>query len=147
MKIVTDKARNGPVGQWVAKKLFSNLVSDEGIGLERRGDMVAGVVYENWNRRSITCHIAVQGLMTPYYLHCIFHYPFVHLGCEKILAPVAQGNDDSIQFVENLGFEREATLSDFHPDGDLLLYTMRGEDCRFLGERYGKRQRIATACA
>ena len=133
------------VGPWVAKKIFGPWTGCPAIGLERDGRMVAGVLYENWNRRSVTCHIAIEGLMTPAYLGAIFHYPFVHLGCEKIIAPIAEGNEESIRFVTNLGFTEEARLLDAHPDGALILFTMERNACRYLGERYGKRFSVAAA--
>lgn len=138
-------SRAEEVGPWVAKKIFGPWRGDPAIGLERGGEMVAGVIYENWNRRSVTCHIAVQGLLTPAYLAAIFHYPFVHLGCDKIIAPVAEGNAESIRFVRNLGFREEARITDAHPDGDLILFTMRRDKCRFIGERYAAKIRVATA--
>ena len=135
------------VGPWVAKKIFGPWNGVPAIGLERRGELVAGVMYENWNRRSVTCHIAVQGLMTPAYLWAIFHYPFVHLGCDTIIAPVSEGNEESIRFVKNLGFQEQARLPDAHPDGSLLIYMMWRKDCRFIGARYGKRLAVAAASA
>ena len=139
---------NAPdVGRWVAKKILGPYTGCPAIGLERRGEMVAGVMYEGWNRRSVTCHIAIEGLLTPAYLAAIFHYPFVHLGCEKIIAPVAESNEDSIRFVRKLGFQEEARILDAHPDGSLLLYTMSRTQCRFIGERYGQRLTVAAACA
>ena len=135
------------VGPWVAKKIFGPWTGAPAIGLERHGEMVAGVIYENWNRRSVTCHIAVQGLMTPAYLGAIFHYPFIHLGVDKIIAPVAEGNDESIRLVLKMGFREESKIEDAHPDGALLLYTMKRDQCRFLGDRYGQRFSISTAGA
>ena len=135
------------VGPWVARKIFGPWNGSPAIGLERHGEIVAGVIYENWNRRSVTCHIAVQGLMTPAYLGAIFHYPFIYLGCDKILAPVSEGNEESIRFVENLGFQEEARLHDAHPDGSLLIFTMTKAACRFIGERYGQRYTVAAARA
>ena len=135
------------VGPWVARKIFGPWTGAPAIGLERGGEIVAGVIYENWNRRSVTCHIAVQGLMTPAYLAAIFHYPFVHLGCDKIIAPVAEGNEESIRFVRKLGFQEECRILDAHPDGSLLIFTMTRQECRFIGERYGKRLSIAAARA
>ena len=133
------------VGPWVAKKIFGPWTGAPAIGLERRGEMVAGVIYENWNRRSVTCHIAVQGLLTPAYLAAIFHYPFVHLGCDKIIAPISEGNAESIKLVENMGFQEEACLHNAHPDGSLLLYTLERQKCRFIGERYGQRLKVLAA--
>lgn len=85
--------------------------------------------------------------MTPAYLAAIFHYPFVYLGVDKIIAPIAESNEDSVKFVKNLGFTCEATLSEAHPDGAILLFTMKREACRFIGERYGQRFTVAAARA
>lgn len=143
-QIVTGKERVAP---WVAKKLFARFNADEGIGLERNGEMVAGVVYEDWNGASFVCHIVVQGVMTPRYLAAIFHYPFVHCGASKIIAPVPQSNEESVKFVSKLGFRLEAQLLDAHPDGSVLLYTMSRDQCRFIGEKYGQRLAVAAARA
>lgn len=142
--IISDKTRVTP---WVAKKLFARFNADAAIGLERHGEMVAGVIYENWNGASFVCHIAVQGLMTPAYLAAIFHYPFVHCGASKIIAPVAQSNEESIRFVTKLGFRLESRILDAHPDGSLLLFTMTPEACRFIGDKYGQRLAIAAVRA
>lgn len=135
------------VGPWVARNVFGSWTGCPAIGLEHDGRMIAGVLYENWNRRSIVCHVAVQGLLTPAYLAAIFHYPFVYLGCEKIIAPVSEGNLESIRFISKLGFQEEARLLDAHPEGSLLIFTMSRQSCRFLGERYGQRFTISPEAA
>lgn len=135
------------VGPWVAKKVFGKFHPEdsEAIGIERDGKIVAGVIYENWNGRSIVCHIAVEGLLTPTYLRAIFHYPFEYCGVDKIIAPVAESNEDSIRFVKKLGFQEEARLLDAHPDGSLLLFTMKKGACRFIGDKHGHRLKIAES--
>ena len=58
---------SGPVvGHWVASKHGGNYAesTSQAIGLERDGKIVAGVIYENWNRQSIVCHIAIEGIVT-----------------------------------------------------------------------------------
>ena len=133
------------VARWVCKKLHACYEEGaEGIGLERGGDLVAGVCYENWNGRSIMCHIVIDGRMTPEYLAAIFHYPFVYLVVDKIIVPIVQSNKDSIKFVMKLGFTYSTALKDAHPDGDINLYEMKREDCRYVGERYAKRIHIAA---
>ena len=127
------------VARWVCKKLHSSYSEgSEGIGLEKDGKLVAGVCYDNWTGRSIMAHIVVDGKMTPGYLYAIFHYPFQHAGAEKVYCPIAESNTESIRLCSKMGFEREATLSDAHPDGDIYLYSMKRENCRFTGARYGK---------
>lgn len=136
-RIISDKVIVGP---WVAKKNFAtfNPEGSEAIGLERHDNLVAGVLYENWNGRSCVCHIAVDGLLNKAYLAAIFHFPFVYGGLDKIIAPVAQSNEESVRFVTKLGFRLEAQILDAHPDGSLLLYTMEKRHCRFIGGRYGQ---------
>lgn len=143
-QIVTGKEKVVP---WVAKKLFARFNADEGIGLEKDGEMVAGVVYEDWNGASFVCHIVVQGVMTPSYLRAIFHYPFEYCGATKLIAPVPQSNEESVRFVRKLGFQEEARLLDAHPDGSVLLFTMKRDQCRFIGAKHGQRLTVASAGA
>lgn len=141
-QIVTDKYVVGP---WVAARINGQFMpeSSSAIGLSRK-HMIAGVIYENWNGASVVCHIAIEGPMTPAYLAAIFDYPFNRLGVQKIIVPVAESNLQSIDFVIKLGFNKEAQLLDAHPDGSLLLFTMNREQCKFIGERYGKKLIAAT---
>jgi RimJ/RimL family protein N-acetyltransferase len=132
---------------WVEQRLEATMHADEAIGLERDGEIVAGVVYENWNGASFVCHIAVEGLLTPAYLAAIFHYPFVHCAARKILVPVAESNEKSLRFVGKLGFRLEHRILDAHPDGAILLYGMTPDSCRFIGEKYGQKIAIPAASA
>jgi hypothetical protein len=43
-----------------------------------------------------------------------------------------------------MGFIEEARIKDGMADGDMILYTLAKNDCKYLGERYEKRT-IATA--
>ena len=115
----------------------------QGIGLSFGNGLQAAVCYDNYTKRAITAHIVVKR-MTPQFLATIFDYPFRQLGVEKIIAPIVQTNERSIRLVKKMGFTREATLSDAHPDGDLYLYSLKRSECRFTGERYGFKVRSAA---
>jgi RimJ/RimL family protein N-acetyltransferase len=145
-QITNDKLLVGP---WVARKTFGHFTPDtsEAIGLERGGELVAGVLYENWNGVSMVVHVAVEGLMTPSYLHAIHHYPFIHAGASKVIAPVGEDNAESVRFVTKLGFQLEGRIPDAHPDGAILLYTLTRDRAKYLGERYGKECRSTAARA
>ena len=129
------------VGHWVARRIRGafHVEQSQAIGLERDGEIVAGVIYEHWNHRSIWCHIALEGRMTPRYLAAIFDYPFNRCQVDKIISPVAESNEESRRLVEKMGFREESRISDSHPDGDLLFFTMTRDSCRYIGEKYGKR--------
>lgn len=131
------------VGPWIARHCNMTWTPDNSyaIGWLRDGEVCAGVWYEDYNKVSIMCHIAITGRMTPEYLNIIFDYPFVQLGVDKIVVPVLSDNEASIKFVKNLGFEEKARLLDISPDGDMIFFVMSKDNCRFIGERYGKRRR------
>jgi hypothetical protein len=126
------------VARELAIKTWSNPV---GIGIEEDGEMLAGVVYDYFNGRNICMHVAaVEGKrwMTREFLWYCFFYPFVQLGCDRVTGLVPESNLDARRFDEHLGFKLETRLQDAHPDGDLLVYKMMKQDCRFLERRHGK---------
>lgn len=109
----------------------------QAIGL-RRGKIVAGVIYENWNHQSIWCHIAIEGRLTPTYLAAIFDYPFNVAQVEKIIVPVGSDNAESLKMVKKMGFVEEGRIKDGRPDGDIVFLTLARDSCRYTKERYRK---------
>ena len=136
-EITSDHA----AGHWTAQKVDGGYFQERSrsIGLKKNGEFVAGVIYENWHGRSITCHIAVTGRMTSAYLGAIFHYPFNVCKVGKIIVPVSSANITSIKFVEKMGFQEEARIKDAMQDGDMVILTMPKERCKYLEYRYGKK--------
>jgi len=143
-ELVTDHS----AGHWTAEQTKGKYfeANSQSIGLKQNGEFVAGVIYENWNRRTITCHIAISGRLTPRYLAVIFDYPFNVCDVKKIIVPVDATNFKSVNLVEKMGFTEEARIKDGMADGDMILYTLAKNDCKYLGERYEKLT-IATASA
>ena len=133
------------IGAWVADRIAGEFYSktSSAIGLMKDGVIVAGVIYENWNRASIFCHIAIEGRMTKAYLKAIFDYPFNVCGVEKIIAPVLSGNAKALRLVKNMGFVEEARLR--FSDEDICMMTMNRDQCRFLGAKY--EQKITKAAS
>ena len=127
------------IGAWVADRIAGEFYSEtsSAIGLEKDGVIVAGVIYENWNRASIFCHIAIEGRMTKAYLKAIFDYPFTVCECKKIIVPVVSNHAKSIKLVTKMGFTEEARLKDASLDGDIIFLTLARENCRFLGVENG----------
>ena len=136
-RLVLDNDR---VGLWMHRQGAGEYrTGSQCIGLERDGEMVAGVLYDYCNRASIYTHIAIDGPISRRWLHTIFHYPFVQLGCNVIIALVAEDNTASVRLVARMGFTLNTHIPDASPAGDLLIYTMRHDECRFLREdTYGK---------
>ncbi len=123
------------VGPWVCERLGGTWqAGDNAIGLEKNGELIAGVVFDNYLGRSICMHVAASGewWLTREFLQAAFGYPFNQLGVHKIIGPVDSKNADARKFDEHLGFYLEATIKDANKLGDLLLYTMTRQQCRWV---------------
>ena len=132
---------SGPeVGRWVAMQMNGAFSPDTStaIGFEDDNGIRAGVIYENWNGKSLVVHLAIKGRITRKFLGAIFRYGFVTCGIEKAIAPVSSGNEKINSFVKKVGFIEEARITDAAPDGDIVLYTLKKADCKYLGESNGK---------
>lgn len=126
-----------PVVEWVAKRTneFGNFGCAQGIGWLREGEIVAGVVYAEFNGPNVVCHIASdrsRRWLTREFLWAIFDYPFNQMGCNRITVCVGQGNADSTRFVKHLGFTIEAVLEGAHPTGALQIFRLWKSDCRWI---------------
>ena len=108
----------------------------KGLGLERDGELIAGVVYEGYNGVIVWMHVAAKPgakWMTREYLRYCFYYPFEELGCKRVSGSVDASNLMARRFDEHLGFKQEAVLEGAASDGgDVILYVMRREDCRYV---------------
>jgi len=127
------------VGPWVSSKTGGHWCKGRGtaIGRLKDGELVAGVLYEDYTKANIVCHIAGdEGWATRGFLGLIFDYPYNQLGVERITAPVHSDNVKSRLLMNRLGFTLEATLAKAIPQGDLLLYRMFKSECRFLEDRF-----------
>lgn len=135
-RIITDSKR---IAQFVHDTMGHVGATDyTAIGLEDDGKIVAGVLYDNYNGASVNTHIAANNSkrwMNREYLHFIFWYPFEQMKVKRLTALVAENNTDSRNFVKKLGFDLEATLQDADPDGDLLVYRMFRDQCKWLNMR------------
>ena len=133
-RIISDPAR---VYDFVSRLMPLNVVAGmKRLGLERDGELVAGVVYEGYNGFNVWMHVAAvpgRSWLNKGYLRYCFEYPFIELGCRRVSGYVEAHNQDARRFDEHLGFRQEAVLSGAASDGgDVILYVMRREDCRFL---------------
>jgi hypothetical protein len=102
------------------------------------GRILAGIWFENYNGANMMMHVAAlpnSRWMTRELLWYAFYYPFVECGCKRVTGLVEESNVVAREFDERLGFHLEATLKDAAPQGDLLVYVMFRDECRWLGLR------------
>jgi len=141
-RVVWDEAQR--VGDWVYSKFPGSHFDPEAmtaIGQESGGQIVGGCVYECFNGRAVQMHVAGDGghWMTMDFLRAVLQYPFLQLGVKKIIAPIDADNAQARKFVEHVGFIPEATIVDGGKRGNLILYTLARQECRYLGVPHGKK--------
>ena len=131
------------VCEWVYQKTGGFYVPGcVGIGLVRDGDLVgpnrprlvAAVAYDGYNGAQILMHARVDDphAVTRELIWMVFSYPFEQLGVRRITGLVEKSNKSSRKLAERLGFKLEASLKTAHPTGDLLVYRMFRDECKFL---------------
>jgi RimJ/RimL family protein N-acetyltransferase len=128
-----DKA----ISRWVADRVGVT-VSDFGacktMGFVDRDTLVAGVVFHNFRALNVEASIATE---SPRWcnrgvLHAIFHYPFVQAGCSRVTATTEATNQPVRAFLCRLGFQQEGVLRQFLPSGDMVVYGLLRDECRWL---------------
>lgn len=125
------------VGNWVHTRIDSRWIPCRGtaIGLVDKSDkIVCGWTYSDFNGTNCVVDVAAEadGWATPEFLYMAFDYPFTQLGCTRITSPIAASNKHCQSFVEWLGAEREATLTQACRTGDVHVYRMFKNNCRWL---------------
>lgn len=104
------------------------------LGLIRSGKLVAGVVYDKWGDGDVCMHVGAVGnnWLNREFLFAAFDYPFTQVGCRRVTGLVPANNFAAKRFDEHLGFVLEGRMRKGTPDGDLLVYGMLKEECRWL---------------
>ena len=79
----------------------------KGLGLERDGELVAGVLYEGYNGRNVWMHVAAipgSRWMTRDFLRYCFRYPFDEMGVARVSGYVNASNLAAWRLDGHLGF-------------------------------------------
>jgi RimJ/RimL family protein N-acetyltransferase len=105
-----------------------------GIGTSRNGIICGGVVFYSYNYANIWMHSASESKywLSKEYLKYMFEHAFVTCGVKRITGFVDENNTHARKFNEHIGFELETKLKEASPSGDVLVYTMWKENCKWL---------------
>lgn len=126
----------GPnVVAWVARQTndFGNFGCAVGIGWEKDGELVAGVAYNEFNGPNINAHIAITGTLSRPFVRAIFDYPFNQAKVNRITCLIGEGNAKSRRLCLHFGFTEEARLEGAHASGDLMIFRLLRNDCKWIG--------------
>lgn len=125
------------VGDWVCQRGGGTWDNAVAIGLEKDGNLIAGVTYDNYNKANIQAHIAGEGnWANRQFLATIFDYPFNQLNVKRVTLSICTTKKKAIDLAMQMGFIIEAELSQATPDGNLLIFRMFKNECKYLGSKY-----------
>jgi RimJ/RimL family protein N-acetyltransferase len=132
--VVGEKER---VGQWVALRVRRDTAwaDYEAIGLERDGELIAGVIFDSYVQDARCCmHVAAVGSewLNREYLYVCFRYAFVTMNCNVVIGLVNADNPQALKFDRHLGFEEQCRLPGGAGDCDLVVLAMQRKTCRWL---------------
>jgi RimJ/RimL family protein N-acetyltransferase len=123
------------VANWVRERL-PNFLGWNGhyvaIGYERKR-LCGGVVFTQYSGANIVIACALEAALTRRFLRAIFYYPFLQLKCRRVTALIDDDNLRSCRLVESAGFEFEGRMKHATETGDVLIYGLLRERCRWLG--------------
>lgn len=122
---------------WACKRIGINSFRSDAhaIGLERRGLVVAVVVYDNFSSHDCNMHVASDGSsrwLTRSFLMAAFAHPFLQWGLRRVSSPISESNTEALRFNEHLGFKREGYHPNAASDGAVISLGLLKEDCAYL---------------
>lgn len=127
------------VASWVASRISGCAPWADGynaIGLEKDGVLVAGVVIDGYvpkARCSIHCAADGKNWLTRAFIVAVFDYVFRQLECRVVVNPVNSSNEKSMRFTASCGFAEACRIKNGYADGDLVIFELRKESCKWLG--------------
>lgn len=125
------------LGKWASERLgFTHIPGAlTYIGLTINDEIVAVTGFEKFNGTNCIIHVAAvpgKRWCQPFYLDICFWYAFEQLGCTRVTGLVDETNVAARRLDEHLGFELETRLKNATPNGDLLVYVMWKDKCRWI---------------
>lgn len=94
--------------------------------------MVGGVVFTQHSHPNIVMACVLEAPLTRMFLRAMFLYPFLQLKCERITLLIDDNNLKSLRLVEHVGFEREGCMRRARPGGDVFVYGLLKENCKWV---------------
>lgn len=134
MRYVTTENQD-ELRAWVERILGQKMPQEATfIGQIKNDWIVAVVAYYAFTQNSCAMHIGSVGdnWMSKDLLWAAFDYPFNKLEKKVILATLDAENEEAVRLNRHLGFHEEVVIKDAHETGDLMIMTMRKENCKWL---------------
>ena len=102
----------------------------QAIGVERNGELVAGIVYHNWNPESGVIEVSAASTCRDWLSRAIlaeiFGYPF-RIGCRLIVARIAESNARARRIWRSLGSDEYVIPALRSPTEAEIICTLSAE--------------------
>jgi len=111
-------------------------VIDHMLVVKRRAEVRGVVLLTDLTDNNVMMHVASDGSaawINHEALAQIFSFVFGALHLGRATGLVHSENARSINFMEHIGFVRETQIANFTSQGDLLIYAMWRNNCRWIG--------------
>lgn len=124
--VFDDKAR---VGDWVAEQVDQDSSWGDfyAMGAEANGELVSGIVFNNFNESNATCHIAVSK-PNKLFIELLDHgyvYAFGQLKLRRLTGLVAADNHKALKLDRHIGFIEEGVMQQAGNKGqDIIMLVM-----------------------
>lgn len=104
--------------------------------------LIAGIVYHDWSPEHGTIELSIGALpgtrwITRETLKRVYQYPFLHLGCQLVLARVAETNEPMLRILAALNYSFVRVPRGFGRDCDCILALLTVED--WAANKFNKR--------
>jgi RimJ/RimL family protein N-acetyltransferase len=98
------------------------------------GEFLGGFIITNYNGAICMVHMAGKDARwcSPELLWALFDYCFVNLQVRRMFCTVDSANPRALQLVRRAGWRSEHRILDGTPNGDLLIFSMAADHCRWL---------------
>jgi RimJ/RimL family protein N-acetyltransferase len=132
------------IARWVHGKIPHMLTGFENMKalgvVDDALNIIGGVVYHEYrgNDIQISCASVSRRWLCRKFLHAMFFYPFITLGCDRVSSCVPSRNMHTRRFIEGLGFQTEGVMRRGFAADDCVIYGLLREECKFIkGENNG----------
>jgi RimJ/RimL family protein N-acetyltransferase len=135
-KIIFPGQEDARIGAWVGSRLdIDDWGKFKAFGVEKDGQLIAGVIFNHFRMPSISMHVAGEGKywMSRELLKHVFTYAFDMCRCTRINTLVRADAESVIRFDDKIGFIREGVVRKGAMDGtDMILLGMLREECKYI---------------
>jgi len=136
--IFDDKER---VGQWVAQQVDQEASWGDhyAMGAELNGELVSGVVFNNFNQSNATSHIAVS-TPTKLFLKLIdnaFVYAFGQCKLRRLTGLVTEDNHKALRLDKHIGFQEEGVMKQAGLHGQDVIVLVLWPENYYRGQNNG----------